>query len=57
MQLADAIKIAYCQPLVGAYFNFHLVDEKDLAGWQSGVYWADGTPKPAYQALQRRPAR
>ena len=53
MQLADAIKIAYCQPLVGAYFNFHLVDEKDLAGWQSGVYWADGTPKPAYQALRK----
>ncbi len=53
MQLADAVKIAYCQPLVGAYFNFHLVDEKDLAGWQSGVYWADGTPKPAYQALRK----
>ena len=53
MQLADAIKIADCQPLVGAYFNFHLVDEKDLAGWQSGVYWADGSPKPAYQALRK----
>ena len=51
MQLADAIAIAYCQPNVGAYFNFHLTDERDLAGWQSGVYWADGTPKAAYQAL------
>ena len=56
MQLADAIKVAYCQPAVGAYFNFHLVDEKDLAGWQSGVFWADGTPKPAYQALRRTAA-
>jgi hypothetical protein len=53
LQLADAIKLAYCQPFVGAYFNFHLVDEKDLAGWQSGVYYSDGTPKPGYQALHR----
>jgi hypothetical protein len=53
MQLADAIRVAYCQPAVGAYFNFHLIDERDLAGWQSGVFWADGTPKPAYQALRR----
>jgi hypothetical protein len=53
MQLADAIKVAYCQPAVGAYFNFHLIDERELTGWQSGVFWADGTPKPAYQALQR----
>jgi hypothetical protein len=53
LQLADAIKVAYCQPGVGAYFNFHLVDERNLAGWQSGVFWADGSPKPAYQALRR----
>jgi hypothetical protein len=53
LQLADAIKLAYCQPGVGAYFNFHLFDESDLAGWQSGVFWPDGSPKPAYQALRR----
>jgi hypothetical protein len=53
IQLSDAITVAYCQPNVGAYFNFHLTDERDLAGWQSGVYWADGTPKAAYQALRR----
>jgi hypothetical protein len=53
MQLADAIKVAYCQPAVGAYFNFHLIDEKALRGWQSGVFWADGTPKPAYRALRQ----
>jgi hypothetical protein len=52
-QLADAIAVAYCQPGVGAYFNFHLFDERDLAGWQSGVFWVDGTPKAAYQALHR----
>jgi hypothetical protein len=53
LQLSDAIKIAYCQPFIGAYFNFQLVDEKDLAGWQSGVFYPDGSPKPAYQALRR----
>ena len=42
VQLEDAIRVAYCQPAVGAYFNFHLYDERDLAGWQSGVFWPDG---------------
>jgi hypothetical protein len=53
VQLADAIRVAYCQPAVGAYFNFHLYDEGDLAGWQSGVFRPDGQPKAAYQALRR----
>jgi hypothetical protein len=53
VQLEDAIRVAYCQPAVGAYFNFHLYDERDLAGWQSGVFWPDGQPKAAYQALRQ----
>jgi hypothetical protein len=53
LQLRDAIRVAYCQPAVGAYFNFHLYDERDLAGWQSGVFWPDGQPKAAYQALRQ----
>ncbi len=52
-QLADAVRVAYCQPKVGAYFNFHLADESSLAGWQSGVLWADWTPKPSYGAFRR----
>ena len=51
-QLADSIRTAYCQPGVGAYFNFLLADQPDLAGWQSGVLWADWTPKPSYAALR-----
>ncbi len=47
-QLAEAVELAYCQPAVGAFFNFELADERDLGGWQSGVLWADGTPKPSY---------
>ena len=42
---------AYCQPGVGAFFNFLLADEPSLAAWQSGVLWADWTPKPSFDAL------
>jgi hypothetical protein len=52
-QLADSIRVAYCQPGVGAFFNFLLVDEPDLRGWQSGVLWADWTPKPSYSAFRQ----
>ena len=51
-QLVDAVRVASCQPAVGAFFNFHLADESDLTGWQSGVLWADWTPKPSYSALR-----
>jgi hypothetical protein len=50
-QLADALRLAYCQPGVGAFFNFMLADESDLGGWQSGVLWADWSRKPAYAAF------
>jgi hypothetical protein len=42
-QVRDALLLAHCQPAVGAFFNFQFVDELDLAGWQSGLLWADGT--------------
>lgn len=51
-QLVDAIRLAYCQPAVGAFFNFLLTDERRLNGWQSGLLWADGTPKPAYNGFR-----
>jgi hypothetical protein len=51
-QLIDGIRLAYCQPYVGAFFNFLLWDERELARWQSGVLWVDGDRKPAYQALR-----
>jgi hypothetical protein len=47
-QLSDALQLAYCQPAVGAFFNFELADEPNLSGWQSGLLWADLTPKPSY---------
>ena len=47
-----AVRLAYCQPNVGAFFNFLLVDEPSSA-WQSGLFWADGFPKPAYDAFAK----
>jgi hypothetical protein len=51
-QLRDALLLAYCQPQVGAFFNFELIDEDRLTGWQSGVLWRDGTHKPSYDAFK-----
>jgi len=41
----QAIELAFCQSNVKALFLFHAFDEPALAGWQSGVYYANGTPK------------
>jgi hypothetical protein len=52
-QLIDALELAYCsQPFVGAFFNFQLADERRLAGWQSGVLWANWRPKPSSGAVR-----
>jgi hypothetical protein len=51
--LVEAVRLAYCQPLVKAFFNFELVDDRSLAGWQSGLLWADWTRKPAYDAYKQ----
>lgn len=51
-QLADSLRLMYCQPHVEAIFNFLLRDEPDLSGWQSGVFWADGSPKGSLDAYR-----
>jgi hypothetical protein len=51
-QLRDGVGLAYCQQGVGAFFNFLIADEVDLARWQSGILWADGTRKSSYEALK-----
>jgi hypothetical protein len=56
-RLTAAVRLAYCQPGVEAFFNFELVDEHRLGGWQSGVRYADGTPTPAYAALKETVAQ
>jgi hypothetical protein len=51
-QLRDAVALAFCQPAVGGFFNFELLDEDKLGGWQSGLLWRDGTRKPSYEAFK-----
>lgn len=47
-QLRAAVELAYCQPAVGAFFNFELRDEPSLGGWQSGLLRPDWSPKPSF---------
>ena len=49
-QLRDAIHLAYCQPYVTGLFNFLLYDQSKLERWQSGMFWADETPKASAAA-------
>jgi len=39
------LELVACQPQIAGVLFFHLRDEPSLAGWQSGVRYADGTPK------------
>jgi hypothetical protein len=48
---AQAVGLAFCQPNVKAFLVFSLIDEKAHPGWQSGVYYADGTPKSSLAAV------
>jgi PKD repeat protein len=50
-QLRDAIRLAACQDYVGALFGFLLNDEPDRSRWQSGLHWADRTPKDSLPAF------
>ena len=47
-----ALQLAFCQPNVTGILLFHSQDEAALASWQSGVYYADGTPKTSLYALR-----
>jgi hypothetical protein len=48
----DALALAFCQPNVKAFFVLHAFDEPLLPGWQSGVYYADGTPKTSLPVVK-----
>jgi hypothetical protein len=47
-----AIALAFCQPNVSGIFLFLIADSPNLADWQSGLYYPDGTPKPALAGLR-----
>ena len=52
-----AIELAYCQETVIGILLFHVFDEIDLRGWQSGVRYVDDTPKASYDVGQARRPR
>jgi hypothetical protein len=49
---AEAFRLALCQPNVIGIMVFHAVDESALGAWQSGPYYADGTPKSSLPAIR-----
>lgn len=53
----EALGLAFCQPTVQGMLLFLSQDERALETWQSGIYYADGTPKSSLprvtQALDR----
>ena len=42
-----------CQPNVAGFLIFHVSDEANLDRWQSGLFYADDTPKSSLPAVQR----
>jgi hypothetical protein len=48
----DALAIAFCQPNVRAFFFLHTVDERPLDRWQSGLFYADESPKTSLTDAQ-----
>jgi hypothetical protein len=38
---------------VKGLFVFHTFDEPNLDGWQSGLYYADRTPKPSLVGFRK----
>jgi len=48
----EALTMAYCQPNVVGLLFFHVTDEFNAKTWQSGVYYADDTPKSSLAAVR-----
>ena len=49
---AKAMQMAACQPTVRTFFVFRLVDEQSRGGWQSGLYYVNGSPKRSLDAVE-----
>ena len=47
-----AIQLAFCQKTVVGLLFFHVSDENDLDRWQSGLFYADDTPKTSLDAVK-----
>ncbi len=52
-----AIELAACQENVAGLLLFHSHDEPALTGFQSGVYYVDGTPKASLKPVREAAER
>ena len=52
-----AIELAACQENVAGLLLFHSHDEPALTGFQSGVYYVDGTEKSSFEAVREAAER
>ncbi len=50
---AEAVALAACQPTVAGFLIFHVSDESNLDRWQSGLFYADDTPKSSLPSVRR----
>ena len=48
----QALTLAYCQPNVVGMLIFHITDESNGNAWQSGLFYADDTPKASLKAVR-----
>ena len=48
----QAFQMAYCQPNVVGMLIFHVSDEFNGKAWQSGVFYADNTPKSSLDVVR-----
>jgi hypothetical protein len=48
----QAVGLAACQKNVRALDFFHVIDERKLAGLQSGLYYVDGSPKTSLEPVR-----
>ena len=49
----QALQVAYCQPTLRGIFLLHIWDELDRNRWQSGLYYADRTPRVTARTVRR----
>jgi hypothetical protein len=53
----EALRIVSCQKHVVGLLLFHVQDEPALSGWQSGEFYADGSPKASLPLVRAAVAR
>ena len=53
----QALALAYCQPTLKAFLFFLIRDEPDARRWQSGLYYADETPKRSMPVVRQAALR